>query len=69
MHCIEQETHHLHPPNPFTQNTMFISQVIEDKCKTNTQLRVSEYVEVFVVNNGFYAALVVLKNWNKITDS
>lgn len=47
---------------------MFISQVTEDKCKTNTQLRISES-EVFVVNNGFYAALMVLKNWNKITDS
>lgn len=48
---------------------MFISQVTEDKCKTNTQLRISESVKVFVVNNGFYAALMVLKNWNKITDS
>lgn len=42
---IKQETHHFHPLNPFTQNRMFISHVIEDKCKTNKQLVVQEVLK------------------------
>lgn len=58
---IEQET----PPSPshlHLENMVFISQVIEDKRKKTQRACIAGGVGVFVVNNGFFAALRLVQN-------